>query len=116
MEPHISVFGLIRIKWMNPLVLFALRISVRKLSLTPRNLNLDGQDSKNKCPELGSAFKGVHVKMILWYLTGKAIQFAEQSDVAWYVKRNEVITDYSLSSIILGSFYRLYTSLFVEVH
>ena len=59
------------------------RISVRKLGFTPRNLNLDG-DWKKNYPELGSMFKGQHVKVILWYLTVKSIEFAEASDVACF--------------------------------
>lgn len=59
-----------------------LRISVRKLGFTPRNLNLDGD--KKTFPELGTVFKAAHVKMILWFLTVKAVEFAEQIGVAWF--------------------------------
>ena len=57
-----------------------LRISVRRLCLTPRNVGLE---DKKSYPELGTIFKGVHVKMILWYLSVKAIEFAEATDVSW---------------------------------
>lgn len=57
-----------------------LRISVRRLSLTPRNV---GMEDKSGYPELGTIFKGVHVKMILWYLSIKAIEFAQTTDVSW---------------------------------
>ena len=60
-----------------------LRISVRKLGFTPRNLNLDG-DRKKHFPELGSMFKGHHVKVILWYLTVKSIEFADKAGVAGF--------------------------------
>lgn len=59
---------------------FQLRISVRRLCLTPRNVGLE---DKNAYPELGTVFKGVHVKMILWYLSMKAIEFAKTTDVSW---------------------------------
>ena len=62
-----------------------LRISVRKLGFTPRNLNLDGD--KKTFPELGTVFKAAHVKMILWFLTVKAVEFAEQIGVAWFKKK-----------------------------
>lgn len=65
-----------------------LRISVRRLGLTTRNLNLDGEGKNGKYPELGTIFKAAHVKMIIWYLTTVCIHFAEQTKVTWY---NDVI-------------------------
>lgn len=70
-----------------------LRISVRKLGFTPRNLNLDGD--KKTFPELGTVFKAAHVKMILWFLTVKAVEFAEQIGVAWLYK-NRIPNPYKL--------------------
>jgi len=60
---------------------------VRKLGFTPRNLNLDVDKTKN-FPELGSVFKGHHVKVILWYLTVKSIEFAETTGVAGFKARS----------------------------
>jgi hypothetical protein len=54
------------------------------LCFTPRNLNMDG-DNKKMYPELGTIFKASHVKVILWYLTLKSIQFAESTEVAWLI-------------------------------
>lgn len=53
-----------------------LRINVKKLSFTPANTGL----LENKYPELGSAWKAAHVKVILWFVTMKACEFAAASD------------------------------------
>ena len=53
---------------------------MRRLGFTKSNLNLNGD---NAFPELGSMFKAVHVKMILWYLTVKSNELAEAFDVTW---------------------------------
>jgi len=55
---------------------FGLRISVRKLFFTERNTGLI---EPNSYPVLGSAFKAAHIKMILWFLTQKAIEFADRT-------------------------------------
>ena len=52
----------------------SLRISVRKVIFTPRNVGLT-KDSE--FPELNSAWKASHVKMILWYVTHRACEVAK---------------------------------------
>lgn len=56
----------------------ALRISVRKLFFTERNTGLIDPSSY---PVLGSAFKAAHIKMIMWFMTIKAVEFAETTGV-----------------------------------
>ncbi|CAL1128356.1 unnamed protein product [Cladocopium goreaui] len=53
-------------------------ISVRKLFFTERNTRLNESSSY---PELGTAFKAAHIKMILWFMTRKAIEFANATGV-----------------------------------
>ena len=55
------------------------RISVRRLLFTPANLNLVKR--KGEYPVLGNIFKASHVKAVTWYVTMKAIEFAERSQV-----------------------------------
>lgn len=58
---------------------WAFRISVRRLLLTPANLNLDKK--KGKFPELGTVFKAAHVKAVMWYCTKRAIAYAKSTGV-----------------------------------
>lgn len=76
-KPGITVFSQLRLLF--HLERF-LRISVRRLLLTPANLNLVSK-RKGEYPVLGNIFKAAHVKAITWYTTMKAIEFAEETQV-----------------------------------
>lgn len=53
----------------------SLRIAARRLIFTKKNCHMKPKEF----PCLSSAFKASHVKVLLWYFTEKAVQFAEQN-------------------------------------
>lgn len=58
------------------------RISVRKLSFTARNTGLD---SNSEYPELSTAWKAAHIKVVLWFLCLKAVEFANATkETFWH--------------------------------
>lgn len=69
------IFGYIPISQLKAL---CLRIAVRKVCLTERNTGLD---TKSEYPVLGRVWKAAHIKILLWYMTRKAIQFGDAAGV-----------------------------------
>ena len=55
-----------------------LRIYVKRVHFTPANTGLQDKDY----PELGSTWKAAQIKLILWYITKKACQFAGETNAA----------------------------------
>ena len=56
----------------------SLRMAVRKIFLTERNTGLD---TPNSYPILGRSWKAAHIKVLVWYFTIKAIEFANATGV-----------------------------------
>lgn len=65
-----------------------LRISVRRLHFTERNTGLS---EKSKFPELGSAWKAAHIKVVIWYMANMATKIAETSNDFWRMKNKKVL-------------------------
>ena len=61
----------------------SLRISVRKLQFTAKNTGLG---TNSEYPELGSAWKAAHVKVLLGYMGRKAVQFASETGESRFLK------------------------------
>ena len=59
------------------LIAAAARIAVRKIILTERNTGLDNKSTE--FPELGRAWKAAHIKVLVWYMTVKAIEYADST-------------------------------------
>ena len=55
----------------------AARIAVRKIILTQRNTGLDKKSTE--FPELGRAWKAAHIKVLVWYMAVKAIEYADST-------------------------------------
>ena len=62
----------------HPQNLMSLRMAVRKIFLTERNTGLD---TPNSYPILGRSWKAAHIKVLVWYFTIKAIEFANATGV-----------------------------------
>lgn len=61
----------------------AARIAVRKIILTQRNTGLDKKSTE--FPELGRAWKAAHIKVLVWYMAVKAIEYADSTgETRWY--------------------------------
>jgi hypothetical protein len=50
---------------------------VRKIILTQRNTGLDKKSTE--FPELGRAWKAAHIKVLVWYMAVKAIEYADST-------------------------------------
>ncbi|CAL1166148.1 unnamed protein product, partial [Cladocopium goreaui] len=75
--PHLSVDHRLRLFSIEMNKFFkSEKISVRKLQFTAKNTGLG---TNSEYPELGSAWKAAHVKVLLGYMACKAVQFASET-------------------------------------
>ena len=56
------------------------RMSIRRRCFTLSNTGLNA--AKTEYPELGSVWKAADIKVIVWFLTQKAITLANEQDVS----------------------------------
>ena len=56
---------------------------MRKLQFTAKNTGLG---TNSEYPELGSAWKAAHVKVLLGYMARKAVQFASETGESRFLK------------------------------
>ena len=70
-EQRLGNFGVVLMFPFPLLALNRLRISVRKMSFTVKNTRLN-----KKYPELSRGWKASHVKMVLWFMSKKAVELA----------------------------------------